>query len=164
MDEILNKISSYNIFNYLLPGTLFAVIGDKYSSYVFIQNDILVAVFTYYFMGLVISRIGSLLVEPALKIMRFVKFAEYSDFVSASKDDKKLDILSETNNMYRTLFSLFVSLLALIGFDTLALKYPILSISAPYALFVALLVLFLFSYRKQTEYIIRRIKSAGDDY
>ena len=66
MSEILDKLSSYNIFNYLLPGTLFAVAGDAFTSYSFVQKDVLVAVFAYYFMGLVISRIGSLMIEPFL--------------------------------------------------------------------------------------------------
>ena len=163
MSDILDKISSYNIFNYLLPGTLFAIIADTYSSYSFIQDNVLVAVFAYYFIGLVISRMGSLLIEPLLKKVGFLKFAEYSQFVAASKVDKKLDELSEVNNMYRTLCSLFVFLLGLIAFDALAAIYPTLKIGAPYAVAVGLLVLFVFSYRKQTDYIVKRVNAASDD-
>jgi predicted histidine transporter YuiF (NhaC family) len=163
MSEILDKISSYNIFNYLLPGTLFAVIADKYSSYSFIQDNTLIAVFSYYFIGLVISRFGSLLIEPLLKKIRFLKFAEYNKYVIASKDDKKLEVLSEVNNMYRTLCSLFVSLLALMAFDWLAGIYSALRINAPYGIVIGLIVLFLFSYRKQTSYIAKRVNSAGEN-
>jgi hypothetical protein len=162
MSDILDKISSYNIFNYLLPGTLFAVIGDAYSSYSFIQSDVLIAVFSYYFIGLVISRIGSLLIEPLLKKVGFLKFAEYGNFLAASKVDKKLDELSEANNMYRTLCSLFVFLLVLLAFDALATLYPALKIGAPYVLAVGLLVLFFFSYRKQTDYIVKRVNATGE--
>ena len=70
------------------------------------RADTLVAVFAYYFMGLVISRIGSLMIEPTLKKVGFLKSADYSKFVLASKTDNKLDVLSETNNMYRTLCAL----------------------------------------------------------
>ena len=163
MSDILDKISSYNIFNYLLPGTMFAVIGDTYTSYSFIQEDVFVAVFAYYFIGLVISRIGSLLIEPLLNKVGFLKFVEYSKFVEASKVDKKLDDLSEINNVYRTLCSLFVFLLILIAFDALAAIYPWLRLGAPYAAAVGLLLLFVFSYRKQTDYVVKRVKSACDD-
>ena len=163
MSEILNKISSYNIFNYLLPGTLFAVIGEVYSSYSFVQKDVIVAIFFYYFIGLVISRIGSLLIEPVLKRVGFLKFAEYSQFIAASKIDKKVDELSEANNMYRTLCSLFVMLLVLIAFDALASVYPMLKVGVPYAVAVILLALFVFSYRKQTDYVVQRVKAACDD-
>ena len=163
MKDIIEKISTYNFFNYLLPGTLFAAIGDAYSSYNLIQDDILIAVFAYYFMGLVISRIGSLFLEPFLKKLGFIKFAEYREFVAASKIDNKIDELSEANNMYRTLCSLFIVLLILITFDALANAYPILSVCAPYAVVVVLLILFVFSYRKQTDYVVKRIKVACDE-
>ena len=90
MNEILNKISSYNIFNYLLPGTLFAAIGDALTSYRFIQDDIIIGLFLYYFLGLVISRVGSLFIEPILKKTKFVRFADYRRYVSASQADQKL--------------------------------------------------------------------------
>ena len=67
MKDLLDKISSYNLFNYLLPGVLFALLADGLTSYTFIQSDIVVGIFLYYFMGLVISRVGSLAIEPILK-------------------------------------------------------------------------------------------------
>jgi hypothetical protein len=69
MSEILDKPSSYNIFNYLLPGALFAAAGDAFISYSFAQKDVLLAVFTYYLMGSLISRIGSLIIESARTIV-----------------------------------------------------------------------------------------------
>ena len=63
MNELLDKLSTYNIFNFLLPGILFAIVGDTISSYKFVQEDIVVGVFLYYFMGLVISRVGSVTIQ-----------------------------------------------------------------------------------------------------
>ena len=163
MNDILDKISSYNIFNYLLPGTLFAVISDAYSSYSFVQDDVFVGVFAYYFIGLVISRIGSLVIEPLLKKSGFLKFADYDKFLAASKVDKKLDELSEANNMYRTMCSLFIFVLGLLVFDAVASEVPYLRDGAPYVVVVILLILFIFSYRKQTRYIVQRVNGASDD-
>lgn len=59
-----DKISSYNLFNYFLPGVLFAALADTVTSYNFLQSDLVVGVFVYYFFGLVISRFGSLIIEP----------------------------------------------------------------------------------------------------
>lgn len=163
MTDILDKISSYNIFNYLLPGALFAVISDAYSSYSFVQDDIFVGIFTYYFIGLVISRIGSLVIEPVLKKTGFLKFADYDKFLAASKVDAKLDELSEANNMYRTMCSLFIFVLGLLVFDAVADYVPYLRDGAPYVVALVLLVLFVFSYRKQTGYIVKRVNRASDD-
>ena len=59
----------------------------------------------YYFIGLIIIRIGSLAIEPALKRIRFVKFTSYTEFVKALKSDSKIDILSEINNYLRSLLT-----------------------------------------------------------
>ena len=126
MKELLDKISSYNLFNVLLPGILFAVIAKAFTPYLFIQENIIVGAFVYYFIGSVISRFGSLIIEPLLKKIKFLKFADYKDFVSASKEDPKIDILSETNNMYRTFCSMFVLLLLLKLYAFIESVFPVL--------------------------------------
>lgn len=158
MKELLEKISSYNIFNYLLPGILYAVLLSEFSEANIIQEDIIVGAFLYYFIGLVISRIGSLIVEPFLKKVKFLKFAEYSEFITACEKDPKIDLLSESNNMYRTLVALFVSLLFSMLYVFLITKYEWSINSSFYVLTVLLLAMFIFAYRKQTNYITKRIK------
>ena len=160
MEAILEKISSYNIFNYLVPGVLFAVVADAMTSYRFLQDNVIVGLFIYYFIGLVISRIGSLLVEPILKKIGFISFVEYSKFIAASKPDPKINLLSETNNMYRTLCSTVLLLLAVVLFDKYAPSLPWLDAASLYIVGVALLALFLFAYRKQTKYIVKRVNNA----
>ena len=162
MDGLLDKISTYNIFNYLLSGSLFVVIADAVTDYHFIQKDIVVGLFLYYFIGLVVSRIGSLVVEPILKAVRFVTFVDYGKFVEASAADPKIDVLSETNNMYRTLCALFLLLLLVVLFDRFAPSLPCLVEGSSYIAGVALLLMFLFAYRKQTAYIFRRVSKAVD--
>ncbi len=157
MKDILDKLSSYNIFNYLLPGVLFAALVTNISSYRIIQNNVVTGVFIYYFLGLVISRVGSLLVEPFLKKIGFLNFARYEDFVAASAHDPKIEVLSEANNMYRTFCSLFLMVAVVVGYDNLSTQYPILSSLGPYFLLTLLLALFLFSYQKQTRYITKRV-------
>lgn len=159
MKEIVDKISSYNLFNYLLPGTLFVVLLDKFTSFSFIQKDIVTAAFLYYFVGLVISRFGSLVIEPLLKMLSFLKFADYKEFVVASKKDPKVDLLSESNNMYRS-FTAMLVLLALAKFYALIrASNKSLEVFDPYLLIGILLIMFLFSYKKQTDYITKRIKA-----
>lgn len=159
MSELLEKISSYNIFNYLLPGVLFAVIGSEMSSYKLLTEDLAVGAFLYYFYGLVISRIGSVAIEPTLKFVRFIRFAQYSDFVAAVRIDPKLDILSEQNNSYRTLSSLCLCLLLLIGFEKAVVTFKLEHNDSTIAGVAILLILFALAYRKQTNYITCRIAS-----
>lgn len=157
MKEILEKLSSYNLFNYLLPGIVFAVLAARLTHYNMIQQDLVIGAFVYYFVGLVTSRFGSLVIEPLLKWTRFVRFAEYKQFVVASKSDPKVEILSEANNSYRTLCAMFVLLLILRGFERVCTAYPSISKWDLTMLLVLLFFMFLFAYKKQTAYITKRI-------
>lgn len=159
MKDLLDKLSSYNLFNYLFPGILFAVFSEKTTSYKFLQENLAIGVFVYYFIGLVISRIGSLLIEPIFKKFSVLKFADYKDFVAASKKDSKIETLSEVNNMYRTLSSMFLLLLFLKLYESILSTVPMLKNWNPHLLIVGLLTLFLMSYKKQTSYITKRIES-----
>ncbi len=159
MKELLDKISSYNLFNYLLPGVVYAVIMEHWTDMTLIQENLLASAFLLYFIGLVISRLGSLIIEPILKKIGFVKLADYSDFVQVEKDDKKLEILSEANNMYRTLISLFLMILASKAYLMIAEKNSFQGQTNMWVTSIFLFILFLFSYRKQTSYITKRIKA-----
>jgi hypothetical protein len=161
MKELLDKISSYNIFNYLFPGILFAVISEEFTAYSFLQDNLIIGAFVYYFIGLVISRFGSLFIEPLLRKLSFLKFTNYKDFVSSSKKDAKIEVLLEINNMYRTLSSMFALILLLKLYELIESIAPILKDWSTYILLALLLGMFLFSYRKQTNYITKRIKLNG---
>ena len=159
MKELIDKISSYNLFNYLLPGCLFAVFVEQFTSFSIAQPDIIIAFFLYYFIGLVVSRIGSLLLAPIAKRTKFVKYAEYADFVNASTTDDKLDTLSEANNTYRTLCTLFLTLAATKMYESLSIKAKLSQEMTTYSLCFALFLLFAFAYRKQVDFITKRIEA-----
>lgn len=158
MDKLIEKLSSYNIFNYLLPGVLFATLGSRLTMYHLFFDNVLIGFFVYYFYGLIISRIGSLLLEPFLKWSCVVKFCPYHEFVKASKVDKKIELLSETNNMYRTMSSLFVCLFLLKFYEYFEIVYPSISTISTPIIMLSLMILFALSYRKQTQYIVSRIQ------
>ncbi|SRR5258706_2857613 len=159
MKDFLDKISSYNLFNFLLPGALFAILAEKITSYAFLQSDLIIAFFTYYFIGLVISRFGSLIIQPILTKLSLVKFASYEEYLKVSKKDEKLDTLSEINNTYRSLLSMMVLLIFLKAYEFLEASLPILKTFNIYILIAGLSIIFLFSYIKQTDYINQRVKA-----
>ena len=156
MEKLLEKLTSYNLFNYLFPGIIFSILLEKTTNYSIIQENIVVEAFLVYFIGLLISRISSLIIEPTLKKVKFVKFADYKDFVLASEYDNKIELLSESNNMYRVFISLFVVLIIVNIYEQLLQQT--LGEYTNFVVTVLLLLLFLFSYRKQTNYITQRVE------
>jgi len=159
MKDILDKLSSYNLFNYLLPGVVFVILADAITDYSFIQKDVVLGLFLYYFIGLVISRVGSLVVEPLLKRVSFLKFADYKDYVVATKKDERVELLSEVNNTYRTLCACFGLLILLKLVEILGKKFSIPQGWEFFILVVLLLVIFLSSYKKQTAYVKKRVEA-----
>jgi len=162
INDVINKISQYNLFNYLLPGGVFVALVSSFSEYNLIQQDLIIGLFFYYFIGMVISRIGSVFVEPVLKKFKFLQFEEYGKYLSASDKDTKLEALVEANNVYRTFVSVFLCLLLLKFYSVIEQILPFLAIIQEWLLILLLLVLFLFSYRKQTNYISSRIRKNSD--
>lgn len=160
MKELIDKLSSYNIFNYLFPGVVFSLLTTTLTNYNFLFDNLFIGVFAYYFLGLIISRIGSIIIEPILKLFGFVKLADYNDFVKVSKTDPKLELLSEANNMYRTIISMLITFFILLGAQNTAEHWSFFNENQEIFALIFLIILFSFSYRKQTKYIINRINSS----
>lgn len=165
MKEIIDRISSYNLFNYLFLGIIFVILLGWATSFNLILYNNFLGAFLYYFVGLVISRIDSLNIQPILRKMNFVKFSKYKDFIDATKADNKIELFAEINSTYRNLISLFFCLSLCILYDkfqldkllldTLSIHNPNINI---YILTIGLLILFVFSYKKQTSYINKCIE------
>lgn len=165
MKEIIDKISSYNLFNYLFPGIVFVLFLREITNYDLVQENNFLGAVLYYFIGLVISRFGSLLIGKVLqsKRLKFIKFADYSEYVSACDKDQKIELFSEVNNMYRTLISVFSLLLLSKLYQKISLWLEFTEDTSYILLIVALLLLFVFSYRKQTGFVVKRVASRNEN-
>ena len=163
MKELIQQIGSYNLFNYLLPGTIYYAVIQEITSYSFASDNIFVLAFLCYFVGMVISRIGSICIEPCLKSFKIIKFKDYKDFVEASKKDKKLEVLSEQNNTYRTLVALFLAIGITKGFNILEIEFEYFSQLRIWIVLGLMFFLFLAAYRKQTSYTSQRIEKNLQD-
>ena len=149
------NFSPYDILNSLVPGALFAVLASATTSPTFTIDDQLVALVVYFGYGTVISRIGSVVVEPVATVAKVIKYSDYSDLVAAEKVDQRISRLVEISNMYRTLFASFLICPAIVfivpnGWGNQG--YVRVSIAGCAALF-------LLSWAKQCNYIRKRVKA-----
>lgn len=158
MTDFLNKLSSYNLFNNLLPGILFVVLLSHFTEYRVSQDNLLLSLFLYYFIGLTISRVSSITIEPFLKKIKFVIFRDYKLFVNANQKDSKLDILVETNNKFRVLLTMILLVILSKVFYSLNLNcFKLSENTQQYLLLIFTAIIYLFAYRKQTNYVTKRI-------
>lgn len=171
---IIEKISAYDIFNNFLPGIVFCYITKRVTRFTFSDGEILERLFIYYFIGLIISRIGSLCVEKILKSIQinnkmtrtkepFLKFAPYSDYIEASKRDSIIKELNEKNNVYRTSIVTLIAIIIVKIYDWLL--YDIVKNICDggnkiifLVLCIIFIIVFIFSYKKQTDYIRNRVE------
>jgi len=153
----LGKISNYNLLNNLIPGAILCVLLKHLVGYDFMKVGTLELMVIFYFVGMVNGRIGSLFVEWFLKKIHLVTYRDHKQFVETEQKDKKMVYLSETNNMYRSMISVaFTALFAKLYHVSVDLQWEWGNISE-WIVLLALLVLFVCAYRKQTNYIVSRI-------
>lgn len=157
---IVDKISQYNFLTNIIPGSVLCILIEYIVGIDVIPTNAYEAGVVFYFAGLVNGRFGSLIVEKVLKKLNFVQFAPYKDFVKAEKVDPKISTLSQENNTYRSYISVaFLSLLFWVF--RLIVDAPSLKVSIGGSLLLlGSLILFMFAYRKQTNYVRNRVESA----
>lgn len=172
-EKIAEKISSYDLINNLIPGAVYVSIVERTTAFELGADNLIAQAVLYYFAGTVIGRIGSLCVEQKL-IGRTsgVETVPYADFTRAEKLDKdgKITVLSAVNNMYRTFVSvslcILLTVLADIAWSWLPkCEWTIQAFTMAGS--IALAAIFAKSYKKQTGYVVSRVKTvlneAGED-
>lgn len=142
----------------MLPGSVSVYILNDIVGIDILQKDVVNNLFLFYFVGMVISRIGSLIIEPICIKLRFVTYTNYELFLEACKSDSKIDALLEVNNIYRTFLAGIISILVVWGYKKIAEDIPIMINILPFIVPIFLISLFAISYRKQTNYIRSRVE------
>ena len=157
IESLCEKVSAYNVFNYLLPGAVFVSAFQLVSGHSLISGNILVDIIVIYFAGMVLSRIGSLVIEPICIRLKIVTCASHEDYVEATNKDAAIHTLLQENNTYRTLAATFLAIISVKLAILVQHRWPEIRLHADWACLLGLLGLFVLSYRKQTAYIRSRV-------
>lgn len=157
MDKFFNKISEYHFIQTLVPGMIFTYCSKMFYGINFLIDKPIYDFIVILIIGLLISRIGSIVVEPILRKIKIINFCTYSDYIEASKKDSILKDLSETNNLYRAIIATFLVLPVERLYIFLRERFLWINEWSYLILSVLFIVLFIFSYRKQTKYIKERV-------
>ncbi len=165
MKDLLSKISSYDLFNNLFPGViLIALLRDYELAQLAIDKPVM-GVFIAYGVGMLASRVGSLIISPPLIRLLYGKQSKeekqtgYKNYVLASKNDSNIVIFNEKNNTFRTLIAamMIVSCEKLFLYDWSSFK--LCQIWSPTPLLILFITgLFVASFKKQSDYIQKRIE------
>lgn len=161
------KVSSYQIFTFLFPGAVFlAVLSNVYSKTV-PETSIWEKLFLCYTVGMIISRIGTLLLEEFLFWLsnlcgHFLVRIDYRKIILAERKDAKVNMLLQVSNTYRTMAAVFLTLLivaAVNKFTSLDLQFS----SGVIWFSVIMVLLFTLSFIKQYDYAEKRVEFVSSE-
>jgi len=172
MNVFFEKLGSYHILTNLIPGAFFVLSARYLFDINLALGSAAENVVLYYFIGLLVSRVGSMIVTPLLrgdwwnkensneKKFCFIKFAQMSSYIKASKVDPKIEILAETNDGFRNLLTctLFLPFVEIIR--ALFIEQTQFCMDWRWGAIPLLFFLFLFSYKKRTRQICTRVNKA----
>ena len=113
LKQIVEKISSYNIFNNLYPGVLFIYLSKFIFEIKILSDNWFENLIVFYFAGMVLSRIGSIIIEAIMKKINEICLKNKITFLQENKD---------------------------------------------WIFLILLILLFAFSYVKQTDYVRKRVE------
>ena len=157
--KLLDKISTYQVVNYIIPGSVLCVLLKHLVGYDVIAFSMIENIIICYFIGLINSRLGSLVLRPVLKLCKFVEDAPYSDYIKAEKQDAKLTELSDINNVFRSFASAMLLLLIAYGIKHIEVIENFMIDNFNWIAILSLLILFICSMRKQTKFVKDRVEA-----
>lgn len=159
MDEVIKKVSSYDLLNSLIPGAALVYFMKVFGYLDYVVEDAFYLVVFAYALGLVASRIGSLILEP-IAIKRGLFQHDYVSFMQAETDDDRLTNLVTISNMYRTLAGALI-MLAVLALGSLVPMDSRLWLYIGYG--VACFLLLFCGWVKQERYVARRVELRRKD-
>ena len=157
MKEFADVISSYRIVNNLIPGGALCVFSYYFIDNRVLFNNVFFNICLFYIVGIVIGRIGSVIVEKVCKDVGFIDRAKYEDFVEAEKSDTSLKTISEISDLYRNMISLCILLEIGCAISLCFNKQSLCLVETALLISVIVGALMLFAYKKQINYVRRRV-------
>ena len=158
MEKFLELISRYHFLNFLIPGVLFLFLLDKLGIYSINLNSIVDLLFGGYFSGMVLSRVGSVFIEPLFQRWKIVEYVPYWNYLKAEPKDIKISTLVSDSNMYRTIVAMLLLTIILYVCHLIpAVNVLLHSQWAILSFLVFLLVVFVCAYNKGVSYIRNRV-------
>lgn len=156
--KLLEKMSAYQVLNYLIPGSVLVVLLKHLVGIDLLQFSTWELLIVCYFIGMVNGRLASLLLGPLLKKSHFVIEEPYECFLRAEKVDSKVQVLSDIYVLFRSLANAMILLLIVFIMHHFVSPCSWFWHNINWISMIGLGVLFLFATRKQADFVSKRIK------
>lgn len=160
MDKIIEKIDNYNLFTNIIPGYLMLM----FNLYYFNITNLKIAeqIILSYFIGQTLSRLGSLVIGKILLRISKENGESYDKYILADDKDKKISILLQERNTYRTFCALFLCCIFEIILSKLIRFLNVPKNIIIVIIFISLFCIYAMSFCKYNKYISDRVRVATE--
>lgn len=159
MKEVFGKLDTYEILTNLFPGVFFGLGLNFLLDFQLPTGGVINDIFAYYFLGLIVGRFGSVVVEPCLEKLRLIRYSPYLAFLKAEKCDAKIPSLLTASNYFRSLLAGVLLFPVVWCLKFLALRWDWFGLHWKAVLVLALVLLLFASYKKQIGFIRARVEA-----
>ena len=165
MDNIFSKITDYEFFDRLFPGFLVCFYYSSLSNDSFNIAEIstisaIAMIAIMYFVGLTVSRIGSLIIEPLAKKAKLIQY--HKGFYLAERNDPKIKVLLKDFNMYRNIAASAIISIVMTLIRAVSLPFDGGELAVRITVLALVFVVYFAAYAKQSVSINNRIKHAKE--
>ena len=98
MENLLKRITKYDIFVCYIPGCFFIFISKKIFGLDLLMNNIIIDLGLIYFYGILSKYIGRIFRE-VLKYLKFLDYIEYGEYINESYDDTSINIIRNISSL-----------------------------------------------------------------
>lgn len=153
METLIKGLGAYDLFVNLIPGVLYYLFAPDWFQQLFTSANGFELLIVCYFFGIVLSRVGSLVIENFLKWRSWILIPDYMSFIKAEEMDEKVSKLERIGSLSSMAIILCLVYTAnnLCGYSPIGWYKTIV--------FLALAILFVFSFMKQKRYVAERVQA-----
>lgn len=136
----------YELVNIFIPASVFITIISNFKifNFDFFAQPLLCQITILFITGYVLSRIGSVIVQPVMELLKIINMQDYKNYLKYT--DKNIKVMQCTANEYRTYIALF-GVLYVIHTNSSYIR----------CLWLFIVILFGLSYKKQMSFIQKRL-------
>lgn len=149
INSLFNKLSAYQLLSLMLPGaSLLGILKFIFTIDIKVDENMWWFLLASYVVGIILSRMGSLLIEEVFKKIGFIEGYNVGNYIVKRKEDDMVETILTFANLYRSFSALSILLIIV----TKVKGYGFCEYWHYYLLEVLLFLLFSFSFCKQYYY------------
>ena len=156
MGKVIEKLDNYNLFTNIIPGYVMLLFNIYY--FKLNKPNVVELIIIAYFIGQTLNRLGSILIGKLLLYFTSDKGLSYDKYILACEKDKKINLLLQERNAYRTFCTLFIVCIIEIIFSKVLVNFNISCDIIVVAMLLLCLIIYSISFCKYNKYIIDRVQ------